>query len=213
MNKTSKTFAAAIISLCFVFSAFTLHAKNHFAFGPLLGYNPDVTHLGSQYGNRYQTQENFLFGVTLKIDIGFFFIQSSGFRSLLSRKGLAKNKESALRKTNVQYWALPAHVGLNIPLMGRGTFFLGVGGAYHWISGKLETTEEDVNLGVGVFGHGFVTGVQLWITDTVIGIFEWEYFSGRSRPQIDGNASLDYKDISVDLTGNKIYFGLLYYFL
>lgn len=182
--------------------------------GSLRGYSYDPT-------IEYDPQNNIFLGASFKFNIRFFMLRTGVDSSFLMNKGSRPDDSTNISTYNVQYTAIPVFIGMIFPILSRGEFYMGGGGAYITGTGTIKSagSTEEEDLSVTAEAYGVMAGIQLETVSSIRIYLEWQYLNGRSKPLRKTRAAPydinnpDWKDYYVDYTGHRILVGVMYYII
>ena len=191
---------------------YLLYGRDNIGIALHTGMHYDVGNLSALPGAQITPQINIIVGTKVKADIWFAFVQLGIQQSFLASEGRVINDSwGTLKKTSIQYMSFPLYGGLNFPVRDRGTFYIGVGGAWILGSGYIQTATSKKNLNQVIFSHGFMTGMQIRLWKRIGLYFEWEYLYARTGPVINTDSAHNWKDFSADFSGHRFHCGVFYY--
>lgn len=215
----------AITMLAMLLFASPLLADRNIGVGLHLGGHHNTGNIDSFYQGAQVDPQNSLFvGISFKFAAPFAFLRTGADTSFVLNKGnvledtsLSGGSREGLDTYELNYTMVPLFVGLQFPLQNRGVFYLGGGGAYFLGTGEIksEASGTSESITATALAFGFISGMQLHITDTISLYMEWEYLNGRSKPvtQTDTAATNDMENFYVDYTGHRLQLGMMYYIL
>ena len=199
------------LTLLFFFVSFNLVAGEHIGIGTHFGIQHDVGSLETFPYETLKPQMNTIFGVSVKSDYKYLFLQIGIDKTFLLFSSDVTGSNTKLTKSNIQYLSIPVYAGINFSIKDRGKFFLGIGGTYISGSGTITTTDGNLNFSTITPAYGFLTGLQISVTNDLDFTIELEYLQGSSNPVTNTNPTKTWKDFPINYNGNRYYFGFRYY--
>lgn len=216
-------FTMAITMLVMLLFASPLMADRNIGVGLHLGGHHNTGNIDSFYQGAQVDPQNSLFvGISFKFAAPFAFLRTGADTSFVLNKGniledtsLSGGSSEGLDTYELNYTMVPLFAGLRFPLQNRGVFYLGGGGAYFLGTGevKSEASGTSESITATALAFGFISGMQLHITDTISLYMEWEYLNGRSKPVTQTSSTSTYENFYVDYTGHRLQLGMMYYIL
>jgi hypothetical protein len=163
-------------------------------------------------GAQISPQINVLLGARVKTDIRFVFVQLGVDQSFLASEGEGLNGSwGELKKTSLQYLAFPLFGGINFPVLDRGKFYIGAGGAWIIGTGYIKSTQTKKTVREIVFSHGFLAGMQIRLTRHFGLRLDLELLFADAAPCIDIDPAHAWKNHSANFGGGRFYCGAYYY--
>lgn len=196
----------------FVLIANSLSAEDRFSAGLSAGYQYDTGLLSEKNYVQAQVQHNISAGVVIKLDMSRVFLRTGFEYSYPFDRGVIVNGSAGdVLETEIAYIEVPVYGGINLPIRDFGNFYIGGGGSYIFGSGHVKTSAGNVDISEQLFGYGLLAGIESEIYSDASLLFEWEYMAARSSPVASTGAG-SYNDYSIDFSGNRIRFGVIYHF-
>jgi len=200
-----------IISILLLFTANILYAEDKFSAGVTAGYQYDVGMISEQTGLQGKVQQNISAGFVLKLDMSRLFLRTGVEYSYPFQKGkISYSSAGSVERTAVSFIEVPVYTGVNLVIRDFGAFYMGGGGSYIFGSGNVKTASGNKKINEQLFGYGIIAGVQSEIYSNASLLFEWEYMSARTSPV--ASTAGTYKDYSIDYSGQRFRFGIIYHF-
>lgn len=213
MKKTLFTFILAMA----VFYGGTLRAEHNAGFGIHFGMHQNVGNYKSNDSSvLVDPQNNFLYGISLKLNALCFFARTGiDFTYLMNKGKVLEDPANNIQSYNIQYRAIPFFLGFNYQILDTGNFYMGPGGAYIMGRGKMSYSDSSLSkkINTSAWGIGFISGLELSLSDAVRFYFEWEYLDGRALSVQQTQTTDNWKDLYIDYTGSRIMAGVIYYVL
>jgi opacity protein-like surface antigen len=199
-----------IIMLFFIVN--NLSAEDRLSAGLTAGYQYDVGMLSGKKSLQARVQHNISAGAILKLDMSRVFLRTGFEYSYPFDKGVIVNGTAGdVLETKIAFIEVPVYGGINLPIRDFGNFYIGGGGSYIFGTGHVKTSAGNVDISEQLFGYGFLAGIESEIYSDASLLFEWEYMAARSSPVASPGAGT-YDDYSIDYSGNRIRFGVIYHF-
>ena len=201
-----------IFVIILIFAANAIYGEDRLSAGLTAGYQYDVGMLSERSGVQGQVQHNISAGAVLKLDMSGVFLRTGMEYSYPFDKGVIVNGTAGdVLETEVVFIEVPVYGGINLPIRDFGAFYIGGGGSYIFGTGHVKTTAGNVNINEQLFGFGILAGIESEIYSDASLIFELEYMAARSSPVASTGAGT-YDDYSIDYSGSRIRFGVIYHF-
>lgn len=211
-----------LIILCIILVASQAYAIGEFSLGVNAGITYDPNHLEpaiTQWNTAAKTTAtsvdqisipySFTWGINTRYQFNYFLFRiGAHFTSPYSVRG----KADANKVTIATYqFALPATVGLIMPLKQRTYFFLGAGITYNYayIEWKETAPAAKYRFADSIPGFHYMMGAEAPITSKITLSIEWMHQEGRSIPIKDEISGATKQTISVK--GDFLLFGVNYY--
>jgi len=201
-----------IIVIILIFITNSLYSEDRLSAGLTAGYQYDVGMLSEKRSIQAQVQHNISAGVIFKLDMSRVFLRSGAEYSYPFDKGVIVNGSAGdILETELKFIEVPVYGGINLPIRDFGVFYLGGGGSYIFGMGHVAASAGNKDISEQLFGFGFLAGIESEIYSEASLIFEWEYMAARSAPVASTGAG-SYDDYSIDYSGHRIRFGVIYHF-
>ena len=201
-----------ILIIMIFFIVNNLSAEDRFSAGLTAGYQYDVGMLSEKKSVQAQVQHNISAGAVIKLDMSRLFLRTGVEYSYPFDKGVIVNGTAGdVLETEITFIEVPVYGGINLPIRDFGNFYIGAGGSYVFGTGHVKTSAGNVDISEQLFGYGFLAGIESEIYSDASLLFEWEYMAARSSPVASTGAGT-YDDYSIDYSGNRFRFGVIYHF-
>jgi len=195
-----------------IFIAGNLSAEDRFSAGLTAGYQYDAGMLSGRSGVQGKVQHNISAGAVIKLDMSRVFLRTGFEYSYPFDKGvIADGTAGDVLGTEISFFEVPVYGGINLPIRDFGNFYIGGGGSYIFGTGHVKTSAGNADINEQLFGYGILAGIESEIYSDASLLFEWEYMAARSSPVASTGAGT-YDDYSIDYSGSRIRFGVIYHF-
>lgn len=192
-------------------------AEEYLGLGFHVGLHHNVGNMGSQNpGIKIDPQNNYFLGFTFKSNFGPAFIKFGADTTFLINRGkVLDNSNEEISSVKIHYLSVPLFAGFNYQVLDIGKFYMGPGVSYFMARGSINSATAPLSddISATAWGVGFVSGIELNLTQYTRFYFEWRYFSGSSEPVQQTQSTYDWYDFSVDFTGHRILLGFMYYLI
>jgi len=201
-----------IIVLISIFAASLLYAEDKLSAGLTAGYQYDVGMISEKGGIQGDAERNISAGLIIKLDMNRFFLRSGVEYSYPFENGKITYNSAGpdVQETSLVFIEAPVYAGINLAIRDFGSFYIGGGGSYIFGSGIVKTSLKNVKVNEQIFGYGLIAGIESEVYSNASLIFEWEYMAARTSPV--ASASGLYDDYSIDYSGHRVRFGMIYHF-
>lgn len=201
-----------IVVIILILIVNNLYAEDRFSAGLTLGYQYDAGMLSEKKTVQAQVQHNISAGAVIKLDMSRVFLRTGVEYSYPFDKGVVVNVTAGdVLGTEIKFIEVPVYGGINLPIRDFGSFYIGGGGSYIFGTGHVKTSTGNVDISEQLFGYGILAGIESEIYSDASLLFEWEYMAARSSP-VASTGAASYDDYSIDYSGNRIRFGVIYHF-